>query len=329
MGKGGGGYQPPNPVAQTKAAIEQERIREQYAVQREDRQRQEAEAEQVRLDAQKAADEKAFGHQLNYAMRDFQSGARDALERRGLTGVNRSRFIPLIDQEAERLRGLAPSTGTNASQYFDVKTILDQLVEEETQYERSKLNTQLNGVFSNGFANNMIGDDADDAFIDEIINGRATDTQGMIDRSYKRGNLNDAGLAAAMAAMGEQRSSANARLQELGGGLLETGRESLRTIGSNARDQANAFTFGDSFDFDGITGNLNNTRDSFLGGLRGKLDNAIGGDPLFDINNLLFRGGTKQGAQNETGTSPALLSAIAGEQERKNKTIGLGNTGAF
>lgn len=330
MGKGGGpSYVPPNPADQTRAAIEQERIRQQYQDQRDARIQAQQRAAEAQKAAEAAAAQRTFSRELDLAMRAFQSDAREQLNRRGLTGSLRSEFIPLIDREARQLRSRAPTSGSNASQFFDVDSVLNRLVQEQTGYKRTGINRELDSFLGAGFDKGLISDTADDAYINDIINSRYNDAYNMVDRSYKRGNLNDSGLAAAMAALGEQRSSANARLQDIGGGLLETGRESLRTIGSNARDRANAFTLGGSFDTGAIRNDLFSERDSFLGGLRGQLDNAIGGDPLFDINNIIFRGGVGQGAQNATGNSPALLTALAGDQERKNKTIGLGNTGAF
>jgi len=339
MGKGGGQVvQPRETAAQVRAnALAAQSVaedafarREAAQAKRDDKNRRLAEDEKKRVAAQEEAQKIAYGHQLNIAMRNFQSGARNSLNDRGLTGTLRSKFIPLIDQKAREIHARAPNTGTgNAHDQFDIDSVLDDLIGRQQGYERTRLNQQLNPILSNGFDTNYIQDTADDAYIDDIVNSRYEDAFGQLDRSFKRGNLNQSGFDSGLAALGDQRLAATSRLQDVGGGILETGRESLRTIGTNARGQANNFSFGDLFDIDGVQSNLQSTTDSFLGGLQGKLTNAIGSDELFDINDVLFRSGTGQGAQNAASGSPALLGAIAADQERKNKKIGLGNEGMF
>lgn len=319
MGKGTPQVQPVNPAAEARAQIQLERERASL----DERARI---AAQQREDAQRARDLDVFNNKLDTTFNSTRSSAIGELESQGL---DLDRFTPLLDQSLQNVRSTVPELHSAPGSFFNSDTIVNGLIDKELTKDRRDLNREFDAFAGSGFATQMLGDNTDDAIIDKLLSDRYADAATGIERSRDRGQLTNYGFDTALSSLNEQRTAARSRLEDLGRGFLETGRESLRTIADNGRDKASTFFFGDDFDTNTFKDRINTTANDFTSGLEGKFLNGIGNDGLFDINTLLQRGGTAQGAQNATGNSAGLLAALSADNEKKSQNIGLGNLGAF
>ncbi len=108
--------------------------------------------------------------------------------------------------------------------------------------------------------------------------------------------------------------------------MLGDFRNELRGIGETGFSRANAFELGGTFNPEDTRGRIDTKFADLSGRLGGSIRNALGDEQLFDIENLIARGGIAQGGQNPNA---GLLDAFATREKERNKVRGLGSEGVF
>jgi len=315
-GSGGGSPAPPPQVdyaAQNKAAMELEDHRARIA--------QEA---QERADAKKAeqlaSDKTAFQGKLGGAYATAENYGRGQLANMGIDDTYG--IMGAYKTALDRARGMVPELDANPGQYFGSDLWENTLAGERTA-ERSQLTRGYESEVPQGFESTYIPDTADDALIESIVGGQYSEAEDYLNRAKARGTLNDVGFNTASTALRNQRAGAVARGNELGLGVLETGRQSLKDIDKQARSGITNWDFGDTYDPTAWSGKIKSGASAFTGGLEGKLRNAFGSTEFFDPEAFIAKGGKAQGAINPGGS--ALQDAISEEEKRRTA----GSVGAF
>lgn len=238
-------------------------------------------------------------------------------------------FDPLLSQRLTTVRNAVPELASNPSGYFDTNSIISQLVGDETELQRQRLNTQLNQFASPGFSYGLVPNQADDPILATILDEQYQDALSSITRARDRGNFSDFGFTSALENLNSQRSAANSQLQGIGGGVLEDFRTGLRDIAGQGRTRADSFQFGDVFDPSSVQGQIDDYFAERSGRLEGDIRSALGGEQLFNVGQVLGRAGSAQGAQNASARSPALLNALAQREEERARNRGIGSQGVF
>lgn len=320
-GGGGGGHTVPqvDPFAEARAQIEVLREEERIRLKREVAQRE-------RELADRAQKEQLFNTNLGSA---YNSALQYGQQRFGELGLGEDIFNK-YQAELDRVKASVPFLADNPGTYFS-ESIVDSVLGRERDSTRRNYVNQLNQFANDGFAKNLWADTADDALIDSILSAQYQDASDSILRAYERGNLNDAGYQYALKNLDQQRTAAYSRLQDLGGSVLGDFRTGLNDIAEQARSKANAWDFGMSFDPTTYKSQIDSTYNDQKSKLEGRLRGALGGEQLFNIDDMIQRAGINQGmvnpAQQVNGGS--LLEAIAQKQQNEEKKRGLGEQGAF
>ena len=308
-----------DPFEEAQAQIELERARAAIA----EEQRIAAEA---RAATKRTEDLGTFNTNLDRAFSSATDTGTSFFEREG---VDLDRFLPLLQERLTSTRQGVPELSSNPSSFFNPTVTAQNILDDELRRDRRGFNLDIDKFAGDNFANTLLPGSFDDAIIEKILGEQFADATSSVTRARDRGSLSDFGFESALTNIGSQNDVGRARLQELGGGILETNRNELRDIGTQARSRADAFQFGDSFNPASFEDRINTTFGEQGTRLSGDIRGALGGESLFNIGDILARAGSAQGAQNNTKGSPALLAAIASRDEERRKSRGIGTQGAF
>lgn len=314
---GGGAPRAPDPMVQAEAQIRM--LKEQYALDE-----KQALAALERQKAQEAEERAQWTTDLGSNRAKSEAAIRAQFAKTGLDPMQyEDRIAQALDLAQSGLTyGQTPSFGTGLGENI-LRDIRGSQVKD---YQRA-----INEWAPEGFSTNAFASTADDAIINAILGEQFGSASDSILRARDRGTLNDAGFRYAMDNLNTQKQAAMARLQDMGGGILEGYRGSLDDIVKNARTGAGTWDFGDTFD-PNFYRTQAETRQSELGGrLEGDIRNAIGGEQFFNTTDLIQKGGIGQGAQN-TGLgsqSGGLMAAITQRKSEEEKQRGLGTQGSF
>lgn len=314
---GGDTVQPTDPMREAQSQIaqlrEQYRLEEEQAMRAMERERAEAEAGRARFETDVTGARQATrgGIDQMFAQRGLDPMEHDARIRSALDVAQAG--IP-YGGEAR----FSPDIGDN---------ILGAIRNENIRgYQGS-----INQFAPEGFADQAFASTSDDAIIEAVLGEQFSESSDAIMRARDRGTLNDTGFTYANTNLENQRRAASARLQDIGGGILEGYRGQLGDIASNARTAAGGWDFGDTFDPNTFRTQLEGRQGELSGRLEGDIRNAIGGEQFFNTADLIQKGGVGQGVTN-TGLGAQGGSLLAAMQERKKdeqKQRGLGTQGSF
>lgn len=283
-------------------------------------------AEQNRIAEEKRAATKLEADKASYQQRlgGAYAQAKDygSSQLRNL-GINDDYGIMSSYQTAlDKAKSIVPELDANPGTYFGSDLWENTLSGVKTG-QRNKLTKGYESEVPTGFESTYIPDTADDALIQNIINEQFGEAGEYLTRAQSRGTLNDTGYNTASRALGQQKAGAIERANQLGLGVLEQGRTSLKDIDKQARQGLSNWDFGDSYDPSSWSGKIKTGASTFTGGLEGKLRNAFGETEFFDPEALIAKGGKAQGAVNAGAT--ALQDAMTEEERRRSA----GSVGAF
>ena len=291
---GGGGYPPDRSVERAEAEARAQR-----------------EAEE-REAARKAEERKLFQRRLKQAVNSARASAGNFFSARGLDPGN---YTSAITSELDQRRGSVPDLDPSPGSYFD--DIGQAVYDAETDAARAGFSRDIDSFAPAGFATRRIGNDLDDPIIAGVLEEAYADSDDYIRNLLDRGVVTTTGYNAALEDLDRQRPGAEARLQELGLGILEGGRQSLRDLASEARLGASNFELGSSFDPFTFQADIDRSFTDFLQGLSGQF-RAQAPENIFDTAGLPNIAGAAQGAGNNA-FDPNALAGILEEDEEEDE----------
>lgn len=310
----------PSPMQQARSQIMIERERARLAEEAQAAQEARAAAERTRLgqefDTNLGA---AYNRSLGYAQ-----------SRVGEKGLNWDEFAPSITAELDRIRSSIPRLDSNPGSYFG-DNVPDTVLNRIRDNRRSQYGQQAEQLAPGGFERNEIGDTFDDSVLNAIYGEQYGEANDMLQRAFARGNLSPIGINAAQKQLETQGRAGMSRLQDLGGGVLSNYRSELADVGNRARSRASGYELGQSFDLNPFREELNSRKANFGQRLEGDIRNATRGENLFNVDELIAKGGTSQGLYNPStssslGSSP-IFDALKARGIRRNEQRGLGSSG--
>jgi len=314
-GGGGNAPEPVDPQAQAQAqiSIEQERARIEAA---------QRASELERQAAQREIDIGDFNTSLDAAFQGALTRGSDVITGRGL---NLDDFLPQLTSSLQSTRQSIPFLDPNPGSFFG-PDIADIILNRAQDTQRRGFRNTLNEFAAPGFASDLFPGSADDAILSSILNEQFQPASDSLLRAFQRGNLTDQGFQTATSQLGSQREAADARLQDLGSGVLGDFRSELRDIAGTGFDRAGAFQLGETFNPQDVQRQIESRTSDLTGRLGGNIRNVLGGEQLFNIEDLITRGGISQGAQNPNS---GLFDAFASRERERDKRRGLGSEGVF
>jgi hypothetical protein len=238
-------------------------------------------------------------------------------------------------REMQSVYNRTPLTSNDYSGVFDPNAVLDKLVGERRTNTRMANQQAYNKAFGGYDVNSVLGDTADDQYINDIVGTSFTESQAALDRARARGSLNDAGYQSAVGELGRQRGAANATAQTLGGAVLQRGRTQLGGILNEAKTGATDWDVGmQAYDPNRYATRFNEARNQFTSNLGGEIAGALSGQNFFDVGAALNKGGYAQGAQNTRALgsgfmTPAQAALLNVRDETDQGKRGLGGTSTF
>jgi hypothetical protein len=218
-----------------------------------------------------------------------------------------SDITPALQRQFQSVQDLDP----NPMAAFPT-SLGDTIVGNITGARRQQAGTALNQIFTPNYAQNLLPDTMTDQYSGDILNEQFNPLAQQLQNAQKRGTLSPAGYQAAVDAMNQKRTAAQATVKNLGQGIIANDRSGLNDIISGARSAASGLGLADQFDPSSFAGQAGTRAQSYQSDFGGALRNAVG-NPT---------GATAGAGQN---LSPSFVS----QDELAARGRGLGNTGAF
>ncbi len=256
------------------------------------------------------------------ALNAATSTAQDYVTNRGL---DYNEFAGDIDKALQQAYKSVPyGLDTNASSYFDPNLAANVLDEVQTG-RRTKYQNDLTNLLPENFLDSLVPSTMDDSILGNILNEQYNPAVDRLKASRARGLLNDTGYNAAVGNLDTSKTAANARLQDLGGSVLEGLRTDLGGVRTSGLDAARNYTLGQTYDPNTYKSQIDTKLGEGTTGLEGKIRSVLGGEELFNIPSTVSKGQVAQGVSNNRG----LLDALSDREKTKTNGRGLGTQGSF
>lgn len=284
-----------------------------YLAQQEDRQASEKERErQAQEDAKKASElaqlrSAAASSARSQATRYFES-----------QGVSADDYQDEIDQYVNEVLSTIASDETNPASYFS--SAGQTVFEQEQTAERNRYMKALDRLFGTNYAETRVESTLDDPYLASIYEEQYQSADDIIRNMLERGVITDAGYSTAQQDLDRQGARVRSKLNEVGTGQLESGRQSLRDIINNARSTASNVTLGSTFDPYSYSGKVDQSYSEFLANLPDNIRAALGGSNLFETSGLAAKAGAGQGAQNTKFNAAALAGNTNSDDDEDKDT---------
>lgn len=335
---GGGGPDIPDPMEEARAEMallaETKRLEEeQFAKQQQqqqERQRQDA-INRTGIDPTTgrpatSGERDAWLNQVQGARQDARGGIIDDFRS---AGARPGDYMDMITRALDTAEG-GLEFGSTPQFGADLGT---NLVNDARQEQIGRYGRTMDRYFEPGFEERYVKPTWDDSILESILSDQYGTASEGIERARARGTLGAGGLEAAMSGLGDQRTAASSRLDDVGGGILSGYRGQLGDIVNQGRTQLNNWDFGSQYQPIDVRERVQGRTRDLRGGLEGDIRGALGGEQLFSLSDLINQGGIEQGAINTGvgagGGSTELLAAIKDRNKKQSSPRGLGTQGSF
>lgn len=276
----------------------------------------------------KAAQDKAAADAANQLYRTNASGAarNSANQYFSNLGLNPADYSGDIDTKINEILGLS------APDDKDLGSHLSGLGESIYNSRQNAARTQaLRGVdstFAPDFERSRISDSADDPFLADINNEQRGKADTYIQNLFKRGVINQTGVQGAESNLDQQGAKVRTTLDDLGRGVLNSGRDQLSSIANRGRANASSLRLGQSFDPNTYKNEADTANTDFWSKFGDNLRSRIPSN-LYDTSNLASIAGGAQGAQNLKFDPSALAGKAVPGQTNDDPFAGLDKRAVF
>jgi hypothetical protein len=292
-------------------------------------QRETAAQEAARKAAEDGNRQKLFNENLDRSYNTAYDSSRQAIQDRGLDPTS---YDQALKAELNKIRGGISSTDTNPGAYFNTD-VAGAILGRERDRNRATYTRAFDEFAPDNFAQSHVADTMDDSYISDILGSQYGEASTQLMRARERGTLSDIGYGYGQKNLDEQKATANAKAQSLGGGVLSGYRDQLREIATRGREQAGKWDVGQKFDPNSYKSQIETTTKGFGGKLEGDIRNTLGSTSFFNSNDLIQKAGKYQGVTGGPTTVNApgndISAALVKQKTEEEKKRGLGNVGVF
>lgn len=192
----------------------------------------------------------------------------------------------------------------------------------------NRIDKYLEDNYGTGWENNYWNDDSANELANNFVNSKYDSTLEQLERAYKRGTLNEAGYNSALNNLNSQKGTALSQVKSIGQGITDNYIEDLSSTLSNYMQDYDSTDLRDyNFDMSGADTAIQNKYNSQLDNFATDFDAQTSTLNPFDFSSIL---GTARADMGDYATNTTQQQTVQGEEaEKKNKKVGLGNTGLF
>jgi hypothetical protein len=184
--------------------------------------------------------------------------------------------------------------------------MLDEILGSARTGQRNKYKTSFNQQISPYYAEETFGATSDDAILASILDQQYADAVTELQAAQGRGQATQAVYDRALKNLGTTKSTANATLQNLGGGIRSGYQSDINRRRQSALDRAAEWDFGSTYDPGAESERVRSYAGERQASLEGDVRGAVGGTEYFDVNSILGNARARVGTQTTpttTGTS--------------------------
>lgn len=269
---------------------------------------------QAAADAQAKADADAKLSALRtQAATGAQNTARNYFTEQG---VAPDPYYGAIDTRIGNILDTLAPDDPNAGQYL--QGLGPDVFSSQQDATRARAGRDVNATFAPNFETQRIGDTADDPFLAGIDKKQRGSADAIIQNLLKRHVITDTGAAGAEKNLDEQGGRVRTQLDQLGGDVLASGRQTLTGIANKARSDAQTLDLGQTFNASDYGKEADAAYTDFFGKLGDTISSRVPGN-LYDTSGLSATAGAVQGAQN-TAFDPRALAGIIDNNQQNNIT---------
>lgn len=285
--------------------------------------------ERARVAAQAQADkDKASAAAADQSFRTSASGAakNSANSYFSNLGLDPNQYSGDIDTKIQEILGLS------APGDKDLGSHLSGLGESIYNTRQNAGQTQalrgVNSVFTPDFERSRISDTADQPLLNDINTEQRGKADSYINNLFKRGVINQTGVQGAESNLDTQGAKVRTTLDDLGRGVIDSGRQSLTDIANRGRQNASTLQLGQTFDPSTYGAQADTATNSWLSKLGDNIRSRIPSN-LYDTSNLASVAGGAQGAQNLAFDPSALAGKAVPGQSDDDPFAGLAKRAVF
>lgn len=272
-------------------------------------QRKEAKKERERQEAEKAKRIQEISGLRTNSANVNRDQARSYFEDLGL---DPNAYGADIDARINQIMSTIDPEDANPGAYFD--NVGQSVYDSAQTNARNRAVRSVDPLFGASFERAKIADTVDDPFIDQIYNEQRSSADAIIENMLKRGVITAPGSNSARADLDRQSAGVRTILNDLGGGLISSGRDKLKGVADRARSDASNLNLGTNFDANIYGADADRELNEFLGSFGDQFRSRIPTD-LFETGGLAAIAGSGMGAQNTKFDPAALGGMIQPEDE--------------
>lgn len=230
-------------------------------------------------------------------------------------GIDPKLYEGDIGSEIEQILSTVAPDDRNVGSYFS--DIGQRIFEERQNAARDKALRGINTTFAPDFENQRVTSTLDDPIIGNINTEARTRADDYINNLLSRRVITDTGARGARSDLDRQAASVIASLNDIGSGVLESGRQNLRGIADRGRSAASQLSLGSAFDPSSFQTEADRTFEELLAGLDTQIRSQLPAD-LYDTSGLAAIAGQAQGGQN-LAFDPKALAGIIDEEDEEDE----------
>lgn len=186
----------------------------------------------------------------------------------------------------------------------------------------------VNSTFAPDFERSRISDTSDQPLLNDINTEQRGKADSYINNLFKRGVINQTGVQGAESNLDTQGAKVRTTLDDLGRGVINSGRQSLTDIANRGRANASTLQLGQTFDPSTYGAQADATTNDWLSKLGDNIRSRIPSS-LYDTSNLASVAGGAQGAQNLAFDPSALAGKAVPGQTDDDPFAGLAKRAVF
>lgn len=285
--------------------------------------------ERARVAAQAQADkDKASATAADQLFRTNASGAakNSANSYFSNLGLDPSQYSGDIDTKINEILGLsAPGDKDLGSHLSGLGESIYNARQNAGQQQALR---GVNSTFAPDFERSRISDSVDQPIISEIGGQQRDKADTYINNLFKRGVINSTGVAGAEKNLDDQGAKVRTTLDDLGRGVISSGRQSLTDIANRGRQNASNLQLGQTFDPSTYGAQADTATNDWLSKLGDNIRSRIPSN-LYDTSNLASVAGGAQGAQNLKFDPSALAGKAVPGQTDDDPFAGLAKRAVF
>lgn len=210
-------------------------------------------------------------------------------------GLDPSGYSGDIDTKINEILGLSAPGDKDLGSHF--AGLGESIYNSRQNAARTQALRGVDSTFAPDFERSRISDSADDPFLADINNEQRGKADTYINNLFKRGVINQTGVQGAEKNLDDQGARVRTTLDDLGRGVLDSGRQSLSDIANRGRTNASTLRLGQTFDPNTYSGQADTAYNDFSSRLGDNIRSRIPSN-LYDTSNLASIAGGAQGAQN-------------------------------